>query len=647
MQKIFKKSLALAVAAALCLTAFIGCLSVNAEGSNPSYVVEDVTGAPGATVKINVKGSNLTDICGQDVDVVLPKALTVSKVCWADNTEMIKISEDDGGDYNILEKEDNTVLRFVDIINFPAGNNNEAITTQDFDFYIEAVIPQDAVAGTAYDVVLNGKFANYGEALLDNVSVTNGKVTVAVPSADPSFVVSDAEGAPGETVTVNVKGDNLAELRGMDVDIVLAKGLEFVKAYDENGDFTLIGEDGGDYNLIYNAEDGTTTVKLVELLNFPDENPNYAPDFNIDVEIPADAKNNDKYDIILTGDFADIEEQDVTVKIDNGVVTVKAKEPISAEDLKIRSASITLENGFALNYNVRKSVIDGIYTNPYIVFKKALYNTEGIVTGYDETVVDFANSKSEGENYVFTLSGIYPQQLGSDIIATIYASKDNEVYVGATVEYSVLKFAVNRFKNAQATENEKTALADMLYYGEAVQKLSKYNTANMITAKATTLYGSEEWKAFATEEITRELVNSQTNTPLDGATVRIRSAALTLEDIVIMNFNCSDMGVTSITNPETYLLKVEYTDNYNNAKSYEIPLDSNGIASFDKLVSTELGIAVKATIINAETKEAVSNTVTYSIETYISKNLDNGTQGELCRALIKYGDSVCAYAGIK
>lgn len=173
MQKIFKKSLALAVSAALCLTAFIGCLSVNAEGATPSYVVETKEGTPGEKVLINVKGTDLTAICGQSVDVVVAAGLDVTRVLKADKTnEMHPISTEDGGDYNKVVSEKGTTLKFVDIINF-----NDEITTADFEFNIEAVIPADAAVGTVYGVTLDGQFADLGEEWV-TTNVTNGSVTV-------------------------------------------------------------------------------------------------------------------------------------------------------------------------------------------------------------------------------------------------------------------------------------------------------------------------------------------------------------------------------------------------------------------------------------------------------------------------------------
>lgn len=183
MQKIFKKSLALAVSAALCLTAFIGCLSVNAVGATTepaqSYVVEKVEGIPGETVLINVKGSNLITICGQSLDVKLPVGLTVNRLLKPDKTtELIAIGTEDGGDYNKVVSEKGTTLKFVDIINFPAYSDTPAIETATFEFYIEAVILEDAAVGTVYDITLEGQFADYGEKWIETTTITNGSVTV-------------------------------------------------------------------------------------------------------------------------------------------------------------------------------------------------------------------------------------------------------------------------------------------------------------------------------------------------------------------------------------------------------------------------------------------------------------------------------------
>ena len=354
-----------------------------------------------------------------------------------------------------------------------------------------------------------------------------------------------------------------------------------------------------------------------------------------------------------TADFEGVyanDEDMITMSAINGSVTVAEDqtEPVKDENLKIRSAALVLENGFSLNFNVRKTVIDGVYTDPYIVFKKAIYESNGNISSYEEKTVSFSDVSDSTENYVYTLSGIMPQEIGSDIIATIFATKDGVLCEGTTVEYSVLTFATNQLKSATTGISTKKALADMLYYGEEVQKYSNYNTANLVTDKATEILGDDTWKENATGELSRELVSAQTNTALEGATVKIRSASLTLDDKVIVNFTCSELDNSVIKNTEDYVLKITYDNNYSIPQSYEVSINSEtGVAAFDKLFSTEMSTKITATIIDVESQSPVSNTVTYSIETFVKNRIDDPTYGAICRALVKYGDSVKAYAGIE
>ena len=66
MEKIFKKSLALILSAALCLTALVGCLTVSAaEGdtTKPVYSVGSVEGAAGAEVEVVASFSEISNVC--------------------------------------------------------------------------------------------------------------------------------------------------------------------------------------------------------------------------------------------------------------------------------------------------------------------------------------------------------------------------------------------------------------------------------------------------------------------------------------------------------------------------------------------------------------------------------------------------------
>ena len=62
---------------------------------------------------------------------------------------------------------------------------------------------------------------------------------------------------------------------------------------------------------------------------------------------------------------------------------------------------------------------------------------------------------------------------------------------------------------------------------------------------------------------------------------------------------------------------------------------------FDGLASTEMRKAVTFQVMVGDT--AVSNSRTYSIQTYAYVNQDKGELGTLVQEMIKYGDSMVAW----
>lgn len=322
-----------------------------------------------------------------------------------------------------------------------------------------------------------------------------------------------------------------------------------------------------------------------------------------------------------------------------------------ATDLKFRSAGITLANGFALDFRVRKTMETDLgYSDIYVTFQKPRYNADGSLAETRSTTV-VASSRTEdpnnSENFVYTLTGIQPQELATQITATIYGTKDGHVYTGVTITYSALKFATSMITSANQSAKMKTACADMINFAAAIQSYAKYNTANPIADKATELVQSDSWKSLATETVSRELVSASSNKKLEGATTRIRSAGVTFEDKVILYFNCADAGTaTTLTNPENYVLRTTYTSVTGKPRVKDSEIDSNYQARLDTLYSTELGTVVSASVVEKATGKIVSNSITYSIESFIKTKSTDPSLGELCIALLKYGDSVRALAGL-
>lgn len=188
MKKIFKKSLAIMVSAAICLTALIGCLSVSAaNGEAPVYTVATVEGKKGETVGVNVTGADLTKICGQSVDIKFAAGLEIVKVYDNDEKrDLVLVNNETGGEYNILSNDDGTkTVRLVDIINFPEYGDTPALVTASFDVTISVTIPADASAGTEYPISIDeSQFADYDEAWVYPI-LNSGKITVVEDATGP------------------------------------------------------------------------------------------------------------------------------------------------------------------------------------------------------------------------------------------------------------------------------------------------------------------------------------------------------------------------------------------------------------------------------------------------------------------------------
>ena len=189
MEKIFKKSLALMVSAALCLTAFVGCLTVNAEATaTPTYTITAQNGKAGDTVEVKVDGTNLTSVCGQQVFINIPAALKINSVKNELGVDYKLPNEAAGevGEYNISTSGDVQQVKFVDIINFPPTGELGAIETGEFHIVFSLTIPDTAAVGDKYTIGFDEEtmFADYLETEI-TIDVAAATITVQAAVAEP------------------------------------------------------------------------------------------------------------------------------------------------------------------------------------------------------------------------------------------------------------------------------------------------------------------------------------------------------------------------------------------------------------------------------------------------------------------------------
>lgn len=179
MEKIFKKSLALILSAALCLTALVGCLTVSAaegDDTKPVYNVSSVEGAAGAEVVVVANFSEISNVCAHHVIFTFPTGLEVKAVKKADGTPYTPFNNDgDRFDYKLDVAEDGTTkVQFLDFVNWAA----DGLSTSDMSIHFTVEIAANAAADTEYPVEIAVQAADYDATNLLDVTLKNGKVTV-------------------------------------------------------------------------------------------------------------------------------------------------------------------------------------------------------------------------------------------------------------------------------------------------------------------------------------------------------------------------------------------------------------------------------------------------------------------------------------
>lgn len=186
MEKIFKKSLALILSAALCLTALVGCLTVSAaEGdtTKPVYSVNSVEGAAGAEVDVVASFSKISNVCAHHVIFTFPAGLEVTAVKNAAG-EPYAAFDNSGArfDYKLDVAEDGTTkVQFLDFVNWA----EDGLSTTDMSIHFTVKIAVDAAANTEYTVTIAVQAADQEAVDLLDVTTENGKVTVKAATTEP------------------------------------------------------------------------------------------------------------------------------------------------------------------------------------------------------------------------------------------------------------------------------------------------------------------------------------------------------------------------------------------------------------------------------------------------------------------------------
>lgn len=345
----------------------------------------------------------------------------------------------------------------------------------------------------------------------------------------------------------------------------------------------------------------------------------------------------------ITKLFCQPEDTNAALGLANALLTPEHVTDQNAGSLGIRGASLTLSSDISINFYVPKKNVEG-YENPYLLCTKEIYDKKGSLVGTEE--LKLTGRRENGDNWVYTYTGIAAKEMGSLVTATVHGTKDGTEYAGKSLKYSVKQYAYNKLKADTTDAKFKTMLVDMLNYGAAAQEYWGYNPKNLVNAELT-----DAQKAYATQNVPTLTDNRAVSGMANG--LELKGITLLMQEKIAIKYYFTHKNYTGKMSDLT--MKVTYVDSNGQTQTCEITGDKfttngdNYAVVFDKLNPTQLHTVCTAEVFDKDGKK-VSQTVTYSAESYAARKLADGNTNEkfakLLSEMMKYGDSSAKYFGV-
>ena len=287
-------------------------------------------------------------------------------------------------------------------------------------------------------------------------------------------------------------------------------------------------------------------------------------------------------------------------------------------EFKVASASLSLGESIAINFKVNADV----YTSYEDVYG---------IAECDGDVVRIEGVLGADGKYAFSYSNLTPKMAKVPVTFTLYGTSGGQSYT-KTVEYSIYKYCTNQFSKT-TDEAFKTLLTDFINYAAALQVYTDYNTGDLANADFDQTYAS----ATLTDPASQLNLTYAT---VENPTVAWKGAGLAIQDTVNARLTFQAADITGLTikfviNGVTYSVDTftpvsGYTDRY--------------YVYFGDILPREMRSAFTATAYVNDV--AVSNTIQYSIQSYVVGKTDLGTNlSDLLVAMLKFGDACAAYFG--
>lgn len=316
--------------------------------------------------------------------------------------------------------------------------------------------------------------------------------------------------------------------------------------------------------------------------------------------------------------------------------------PTYVEGLKIAGKNATFASDYSIMFAVTSANYKA-YDKVYIKVKKAVYNGN-VANGYAESVLDKA--AVSGNFYAYTYEGFAATEIASSVFATVYAEDaDGNVYYGPETEYSLRSYAENQIKKANGNAKFKTMMVDFLNYGASAQTYFGYNTSDLANKNI------DAYQNLATAD--RAYSNDRTGTDDTGYAVRFTAFNLVFKNKITILAASNMTADQYAAYKDSGYAVVSYKDADGKDVNHRIALNDETqfaytagkyCVSFNGLKSKEMSTVVTIALYDGNDTQ-ISNSVTYSIETYAASKVTgtNAKLVQLVKNMMSLGDSCAAY----
>lgn len=299
-------------------------------------------------------------------------------------------------------------------------------------------------------------------------------------------------------------------------------------------------------------------------------------------------------------------------------------------DLTFSGANVSLGDNIEMNYAVDSTVAEK-FDSVRVEFEQngnVANVTDSSVNEAGQLVFNFAGTYDKDGNFVH----ITPKNLADSVKATYYGTKDGVESVAVVKTYSAADYCYDILAGEYSAEAKRVA-ADLLNFAAENQKYMNYKVDSLVNAELEQSYATPDSEYTAPVSCTDTKYET-----IENPTVSWKGAGLNLKSAVSIRFKFAAESIEKTTikvvvGDETFTIKNMYFEDIGNGQYY---------AYFNGLSAAQMREPVYVTVY--EGGKAISNTLRYSVESYVKSKESSASLGALVKSLLKYGDATAKYA---